>query len=118
MKFEPFINATRSAGRKAKAWILREEHRTKARELKEQARKAFTEHPEETGESYLEHLWFTIKMSLRFIFTTVVLLIHGMFPFLLERTASKQIERVYGIMKSRIPKSRRDMLDADSDYTV
>jgi len=113
MKFEPFISQTRAAGHRAKAWVLREEHRNKARELKAQARKAFTEHPEETGESYLQHLWFTIKMSARFIFTTVVLLIHGLFPFLLERTASKQIERVYGIMKSRIPKSRREALDAN-----
>lgn len=100
----------------SKAWVLREEHRKKARELKEQARKAFTEHPEETGESYLQHLWFTTKMSLRFIYTTIVLLIHGIFPFLLTRTASTQIEGVYRIMKSRIPQSRRDEIDAINIY--
>jgi hypothetical protein len=46
----------------------------------------------------------------------VVLMIHGLFPFLLERAASKQIERVYRIMKTRIPKAQRDVIDAD--YTV
>ena len=100
------------------AWILREEHRQKARTLRAQARKAFTEHPDETGESYIEHLCFTAMMSLRFIYTTVVLLIHGVFPFLLMRAASKQIEIVYSIMKSRIPKSRREALDAGEDYQV
>lgn len=98
------------------AWVMRAEHQQKARELKEQARKAFTEHPEETGESYIEHLWFTTKMSARFIFTTIVLFIHGVFPFLLMRTASTQIEAVYRIMKSRIPQSRRNEIDAVTIY--
>jgi hypothetical protein len=98
------------------AWVMREEHREKARQLKAEAKRAFTEHPEETGETYLEHLWFTTKMALRFLYSLVVLMIHGLFPFLLERTASRQIEAIYRIMKTRIPKSRRDAID--SDYTV
>lgn len=103
-----------------RAWILREEHRAKARQLREDVNRAFTEHPESTGETYFEHLWFTTKMSARFLFTTVVIMIHGIFPFLLTRTASQQIEKVYAIMKSRIPKSRRDALDASNsnDYSV
>ena len=97
----------------AKAWLLREEHRAQVRELREQAHRAFTEHPEETGETYLEHLWFTFTMSMRFFLTTLVILIHGIFPFLLVRTASTHIETIYRIMKSRIPKSRRETIDAD-----
>ena len=95
------------------SWLRREENRAKARELRTEFAKKFTEHPEETGETYLQHLWFTTKMACRFLFALVVLLIHGLFPFLLMRSASKQIEIIYGIMKSRIPKSRRDAIDAD-----
>ena len=101
-------------GKRFYAWLMREEHRRQAHALKEEARRAFTEHPEETGETYPEHLWFTVKMSSRFLFTTVVLMIHGLFPFLLTRAASKQIEIVYRIMKTRIPKNRRDEIDAVS----
>ena len=97
--------------RAAKAWLLRDEHRAQAREL----RRAFTEHPQETGETYLQHLWFTLGMSARFIFTTLVLLTHGLFPFLLTRSASRQIEEIYRIMKTRIPQSRRNVIDADSN---
>lgn len=77
---------------------------------------AFTEHPRLTGESYLQHLWFTVTMAARFIYVTLVLTIHGLFPFLLTRAASRQIEVVYGLMKARIPKARRDEIDLD--YSV
>ena len=96
-------------------WVMRDEHRKKFQEMKAQLHRAFTEHPADTGESYPEHLWFTTKMSLRFLYTMVVVLIHGIFPFLLTRAASSQIEQVYRIMKTRIPKNRRDEIDADDD---
>ena len=98
---------------KCTSWLRREENRAKARELRAEVRKAFTEHPEETGETYLQHLWFTTKMACRFLYALVVLLIHGVFPFLLVRAASKQIEVIYRIMKTRIPKTRREVIDAD-----
>lgn len=98
---------------KCTAWMRREENRAKARELRSELAKKFTEHPEETGETYLQHLWFTTKMASRFLYALVVLLIHGLFPFLLMRAASRQIENIYRIMKMRIPKSRREAIDAD-----
>jgi len=90
-----------------------EHYKEKARELAADVERAFTEHPQETGETYLQHLWFTAKMSARFIYTTTVLMIHGIFPFLLKKAASTQIERVYRIMRSRVPKARRDAIDID-----
>lgn len=78
--------------------------------------RAFTQHPEQTGESYWQHLWFTLTMCSRFIYTTIVLITHGLFPFLLTTAASKEIEKVYRIMKTRIPKAQRDAIDAD--YSV
>lgn len=114
-KLSPYTQRAATYWQQCTAWVLREEHKRQARELKEDARRAFTEHPEETGESYLEHLWFTAKMAGRLLFTAVVLLIHGIFPFLLVRTASSTVERVYEIMKSRIPKAKRDVIDAHYD---
>ncbi len=94
---------------KAREWLTRDEHKQKARELRD----AFTEHPSLTGETYLQHLWFTVRMAVRFLYTTTVLLIHGIFPFLLMKAASTQIEAVYKIMRSRVPKARRDIIDID-----
>src|SRR5438045_1418815 len=88
-------------------WLLQPEHKQKAQELKEEVNRAFTEHPQDTGETYWEHLWFTFRMCGRFLYATIVLLVHGLFPFLLVRAGSTQIEKIYRIMKTRIPKSRR-----------
>lgn len=94
------------------SWLTQDRHKQTARHLKEEAERAFTEHPHQTGETYLQHLWFTVRMAGRFAFVSLVVVIHGIFPFLFVRTASQQIEIVYGIMKKRIPKPRRDELDA------
>jgi hypothetical protein len=75
----------------------------------------FTRHPAQTNETYLEHLLFTVRMSLRFILVSLFLFTHGLFPFLFTRTASKQIETIYLIMRSRIPKTRRDIIETEYD---
>jgi uncharacterized NAD(P)/FAD-binding protein YdhS len=86
------------------AWLLRVDHRQKAKRLREDVEKAFTEHPEQTGETYFQHLRFTASMAARFVFVSLIMLTHGLFPFLFTRKASSEIERVYTIMKGRIPK--------------
>jgi hypothetical protein len=80
----------------------------------------FTRHPAETGETYGEHLWFTVKMAAHFVLVALVMMVHGLFPFLLTRAASKQIEKLYWVMKGRIPKTRRSEIDAayELDYSV
>lgn len=93
------------------SWLFQDKHRRLAQHLKDEAGHAFTDHPHQTGETYLQHLWFTIRMSGRFAYVSFVVVIHGIFPFLFVKTASQEIERVYGIMKSRIPQQRRDELD-------
>lgn len=107
----------RTMCRRFLAWLTRAEHRDRAKQLRAEINRAFTEHPHDTGETYWQHLWFTSTMAARIFYAQLVLMIHGLFPFLLTRTASSQIEIIYRIMKTRIPKSRRDMLDAD-DYSV
>ena len=107
------IARAKSLWTKFTTWLTRDEHKQKAAELKGQAKKAFTEHPHATGETYLEHLWFTTKMTGRLLYSATVLLIHGIFPFLLMREASTQLEKIYVIMKSRISPSRRSIIDTD-----
>ena len=97
----------------AKEWIWSDRHKQRALKLRDDVEKAFTEHPEATGETYGQHLWFTLKMSARFAFTSAAIMLHGLFPFLCTRTASIQIEQVYRIMKSRIPKKRREEIDRE-----
>ena len=98
------------------AWLFQERHRAWLRAQQSVLRCAFTTHPEEAGETSWQHLWFTVRMALRFVYAGVVLLAHGIFPFLLTRSASSQIEAIYRIMKTRIPKTRRDEIDID--YSV
>jgi hypothetical protein len=97
-------------GSRFKAWLMSESNKAKAKAAREEIERAFTEHPKETGESYFVHLWFTLRMTARLIFSAVVLFIHGVLPFLFVRTASSQMETIYGIMRSRIPQARREEL--------
>lgn len=96
--------------------IMSDATRAKARALCQEMGAAFTRHPSDTGETYLEHLVFTCGMALRLLYALAVLVIHGVFPFLLTRAASNQIEAIYRIIKARIPKARRDEIDLD--YSV
>jgi hypothetical protein len=107
-------------GQKAKAWLWQPKHQKVAQDLSQEVNqlsqevnRAFTEHPHHTGETYWQHLWFTTKMSGRFLYAIAVLMIHGLFPFLLVRAGSTEIEHIYRIMKSRIPKPRLDEIDLD-----
>ncbi|MEJ0010536.1 MAG: DUF6356 family protein [Alphaproteobacteria bacterium] len=86
--------------------------------LRGDVKQAFTTHPHETGETYLQHLWFTLRMSARFLWVMTAMVVHGLFPFLLTRTASRQMEKAYAIMRKRISKQRRDEIEADLDYSV
>ena len=73
----------------------------------------FTKHPEETGETYFQHFIFTMVMGLRFLFIGVIILIHGIFPFIFVRTASNQVMQVYRIMRTRVPKAQKDKMEQE-----
>ena len=70
-------------------------------------------HLKETGETYPQHLWFAIKISPRLFWVGLTLLLHGIFPFIFTHTTSSQIEKIYVILKSRIPQSRRKAIDTE-----
>jgi uncharacterized protein YjeT (DUF2065 family) len=98
------------------AWLMRDAHRQKAQSIISKITHAFTSHPRASGETYRQHLWFTLTMAGHFVYIALVIVIHGLFPFLLPRTGSTHIEHVYRIIKARIPKARRDEIDLD--YSV
>ena len=65
-------------------------------------RQQFTQHPEATNETYFQHLFFTLRMAGRLLLVGVVLILHGLFPFLFTRTASQHLDTIWQIMKNRM----------------
>ena len=67
---------------------------------------AFTRHPAAVGETYGEHLAFATGVGGRLMLAGIACLLHGIFPFLFERTGSRTIidlhARVTGGARSRI----------------
>jgi len=53
--------------------------------------RAFTDHPASVGESYREHLGRATCFGLRMMFAGIACLVHGVLPFLFERTGSRAI---------------------------
>ena len=52
---------------------------------------AFTRHPAAVGETYGEHLVFATGVGGRLVLAGIACLLHGIFPFLFERTGSRTI---------------------------
>ena len=65
-------------------------------------------HLNEVGETYWEHLWCTIKYSCLFIGLSIVILIHGIFPFILTNTASNKIKELHSDLSCRQPKTHNE----------
>lgn len=61
----------------------------------------FTEHPQATNETYLQHLAFTLGMGGKLLGTGLIVIVHGLFPFLFTRTASRNMQRIWRIMSHR-----------------
>jgi len=57
---------------------------------------AFTRHPAAVGETYGEHLAFATGVGGRLIVAGAACLLHGVFPFLFERTGSRAIIDLHG----------------------
>lgn len=83
----------------------------KMRSLLLEVQLQFTRHPEETGETYWQHFRFTGLMGLRFLFIGFIIIIHGIFPFTFVRTASNQVMKAYRIMRNRVPKAQKEMME-------
>jgi len=61
---------------------------------------AFTRHPATVGETYGEHLAFATGIGGRLLVAGVACLLHGVFPFLFERTGSRTITDLHARVTS------------------
>ena len=64
-------------------------------------KKLFTEHPHSIGETYFEHLICAAGYGLRMIVAGIAAIIHSVFPFLFETTASDLAKEITGDVKTR-----------------
>ncbi len=58
----------------------------------------FTTHPRSVGESYAQHLRSATSFGMTMLGAGLACLLHGVFPFLFERTGSDAIRRLYDRM--------------------
>ncbi len=64
-------------------------------------KKLFTEHPHSIGETYLEHMICAAGYGLKMIIAGFAAIIHSVFPFLFETTASDLAKEITGDVDSR-----------------
>jgi hypothetical protein len=57
--------------------------------------RTFTDHPASVGESYLEHLGRATAFGLRMMCAGLACLLHGLLPFLFQRTGSRAISELH-----------------------
>lgn len=67
---------------------------------------AFLEHPRAVDESYVQHMIFAIRFSGRLFLAASAALVHAVFPFLFEKTASRMIGEMYAQTRTRGDASR------------
>lgn len=77
----------------------------------------FKEHPESVGESYFEHLRTASGFSARMAWGAAACFLHGVFPFLCEKTGSRQITELHNRMVTHRSK-KPSVAPADSKTTV
>ena len=61
----------------------------------------FTKHLDETNETYTQHFLFTLNYGARLIFIGVILVLHGIFPFIFTTFDSKSIIKIANIFIKR-----------------
>ena len=66
----------------------------------------FTEHPASVGETYFEHLRSASSFSAHMALGAIACFLHGVFPFLCQKTGSRQICELHDRMvahRSKLP---------------
>ena len=66
-----------------------------------QVKKLFTDHPHSMDETYFEHLICAAGYGLRMIFAGFAAIIHSIFPFIFETTASDLAREITGDVQAR-----------------
>ena len=61
----------------------------------------FTDHPSKVDETYFEHMLCACKFFIKLQLLSFVALIHSVFPFLFEFTASNGVKKLNNCLKNR-----------------
>jgi hypothetical protein len=61
----------------------------------------FTKHPQSVDETYFEHMWCACKFFVKLQLLSVAALVHSVFPFLFEFTASNGVKKLNNCLKNR-----------------
>ena len=61
----------------------------------------FTDHPSKVDETYFEHMWCACKFFIKLQLLSFVALVHSVFPFLFEFTASNGVKKLNSCLQSR-----------------
>ena len=64
-------------------------------------RNLFTKHPKSVDETYFEHMRCAMKFHCTLLKLSFAALVHGIFPFWFEHTASNGIKELNDCMKKR-----------------
>ena len=58
----------------------------------------FTDHPKSVGETYVEHFRTATSFGIPMITAGVACVLHGIFPFMFEKTGSNLVRKLYDRM--------------------
>ena len=61
----------------------------------------FTKHPKSVNETYLQHMWCATKFSFKLECLAFAAIVHAIFPFWFETTASDGIKELNDCMEKR-----------------
>ena len=64
-------------------------------------RNPFTKHPKDVDETYLEHMWCAFKFFYTLLGLSLAALVHAVFPFWFEFTASDGIKKLNNCLQNR-----------------
>ena len=70
-------------------------------------RNPFTAHPHDVGESYLEHGVFACRYGAKMTWGGVAAFIHGVFPFLFQKTGSRITRELNDTLDASAARARR-----------
>ena len=65
----------------------------------------FTDHPSKVNETYFEHMKCAFKFFYTLLGLSFAALVHAIFPFLFQTTASNGVKKLNDCMKDRRPDS-------------
>ena len=63
----------------------------------------FTKHPKSVDETYFEHMKCAFKFFYTLLGLSLAALVHGIFPFWFQTTASRGVKKLNDCMKDRKP---------------